>query len=463
MIPIDIAGVAAAVAGRLVDVPDPTVAVTGAVVDSRVAHAGDVYVAIVGERVDGHDFSAAAHAAGAVVTLGARPTGQPTIVVADPVVALGQLARFTLDSLPGARVVAVTGSSGKTTTKDLIATLLEDLGPTVAPAGSFNTEVGLPLTVLTATPQTRFLVLEMGSRGLGHIATLCQIAQPDISVALNVGTAHLGEFGGKETIATAKSEIVAALPPTGLAVLNADDPLVSAMSAATAARVVRFGGSEEAEVRTSDVHLDELARPRFTLHAGGQRVQVAMSMSGAHMVGNAAAAAAVALEVGMPLSRVAELLGTATPRSQMRMDVRRSAAGVVVVNDAYNANPESMAAALAALAAMRGGGRTIAVLGEMRELGGQSQAEHERVGSVAAASGLARLIVVGEGARGIAAGARAAGLADVEVVESAAAAGQLLRPGLSAGDVVLVKASRSIGLEVVADYLLATPTAGEPS
>lgn len=457
MIPMDIAAVAAAVAGQLADVPDPAVMVTGAVADSRVARAGDLYVAIVGERADGHDFAAAAHLAGAVVTLGARPTGQPTIIVDDPVVALGQLAHFTLESLPAARVVAVTGSSGKTTTKDLIATLLADLGPTVAPAGSFNTEVGLPLTVLTATPQTRFLVLEMGSRGLGHIATLCQIAPPDISVALNVGTAHLGEFGGRQTIATAKSEIVAALEPSGLAVLNADDPLVSGMAEATTARIVRFGSAASADVRTSDVRLDELARPRFTLSAGGQQVQVAMSMSGEHMVGNAAAAAAVALEVGMPLTRIGELLSSATPRSQMRMDVRRSPGGVVVVNDAYNANPESMSAALSALAAMRGSGRSIAVLGEMRELGGQSEAEHERVGRVAAASGLSRLIVVGEGARGIATGAQAAGLSNVEVVADPVAASQALKAALAPGDVVLVKASRSIGLEVIAEDLLVAP------
>ena len=188
MIPIDIAGVAAAVGGTLMDCPDPTLAVTGAVADSRVAAAGDLYVAIAGERVDGHDFAAAAHEAGAVVTLGTRPTGQPTIVVADdPVAALGRLASHVLAQLPGTRVVAITGSSGKTTTKDLVATLLEDLGPTVAPAGSFNTEVGLPLTVLRATHDTRFLVLEMGARGVGHIATLCRIAPPDVSVVLNVG------------------------------------------------------------------------------------------------------------------------------------------------------------------------------------------------------------------------------------------------------------------------------------
>ncbi len=213
MIALDLAGVAAAVGGRLVDCPDPTVRVTGAAADSRRVRPGDLYIAIAGARADGHDFAESARSAGAVGTLGARATGTPTIVVADPVAALGRLATHTLAALPDARVVAVTGSSGKTSTKDLIATLLEDLGPTVAPAGSFNTEVGLPLTVLQATEQTRFLVLEMGARGLGHIAELCSIAHPDVSLVLNVGTAHLGEFGSREVIARSKGEIVEALAP----------------------------------------------------------------------------------------------------------------------------------------------------------------------------------------------------------------------------------------------------------
>jgi UDP-N-acetylmuramoyl-tripeptide--D-alanyl-D-alanine ligase len=460
VISIDIAGVAAAVGGRLVDCPDPAVPVTGAAADSRRVQPGQCYVAIVGERVDGHDFAADAHEAGAVVTLGTRPTGQPTIVVDDPVAALGRLARHTLAALPDARVVALTGSSGKTTTKDLIAGLLEDLGPTVAPAGSFNTEVGLPLTILRATEATRFLVLEMGARGLGHIATLCGIARPDVSVVLNVGSAHLGEFGSREVIALAKGEIVEALDDDGLAVLNADDPLVAAMAARTTARVVRFGASPAAQIRMTDLVLDPLARPGFTLHAGGASAPVQLQMVGEHMAANACAAAAVALELGMPLARVAELLAAATPRSQWRMEVATTPDGVTVVNDAYNANPESMRAALRALAAMRQGqGRTFAVLGEMKELGADTIAEHDAIGRLAVRLDVWRTIAVGQGARPLFLGAAQEGSWDGEAqwVPDAAAALAMLRDLLRPGDVVLVKASRSIGLEQVARALLEEP------
>ena len=352
MIDIDIAGVAAAVGGALADCPDPGVPVAGAAADSRLVEAGDLYVAIVGERADGHDFADAAHAAGAVVTLGSRPAGQPTIVVDDPVAALGRLATHVLSKLPRATVVALTGSSGKTTTKDLIATLLEPLGPTVAPAGSFNTEVGLPLTVLRATAETRFLVLEMGARGIGHVADLCRIAPPDVAVVLNVGTAHLGEFGDRAAIAAAKGEIVEALGPDGVAVLNADDPLVAAMADRTRGTVLTFGAGPAAQVRTLDLELDEQARPRFTLRTpDGQTAPVQMGMVGEHLASDGVAAAAVAWRLGLPVPRIAQLLSSATPRSRWRMEVTTTPGGVTVVNDSYNANPDSMRAALRSLAA----------------------------------------------------------------------------------------------------------------
>ena len=457
MIRIDIAGVAAAVGGELVDCPDPTVPVTGAAADSRLVAPGDLYVAIVGERVDGHDFAASAQQSGAVVTLGTRPTGRPTIVVpGDPVDALGRLASHALAQLPEARVVAITGSSGKTTTKDLIATLLEDLGPTVAPAGSFNTEVGLPLTILRATEDTRFLVLEMGARGIGHVATLCQIAPPDVSVVLNVGSAHLGEFGSRAAIGQAKAEIVEALDPDGLAVLNADDPIVAGMAVRSVAPVVTFGSSPAADVRAVGLTLDGSARPRFTLHTSSGDPQVQMAMVGEHMAANACAAAAVALHFGMPPSRIAELLGSAQPRSRWRMEVATSPAGVTVVNDAYNANPESMRAALRSLAAMRGQGRTIAVLGEMRELGADSIAEHDEIGRLAVRLDISKTIAVGQGARALYLGAAQEGSWNDEAVFVADvdAAIDLLRGLVQPGDVVLVKASRSIGLEAVAHALL---------
>lgn len=456
MISMDIAAVAAAVDGRLVDCPDPHVPVTGAAADSRQVRPGDLYVAIVGERVDGHDFADAARAAGAVVTVGSRPTGGATILVDDPVQALGRLATHTLAALPAARVVALTGSSGKTTTKDLVAALLEDLGPTVAPAGSLNTEVGLPLTILRATEQTRYLVLEMGSRGIGHVATLCAIARPDVSLVLNVGTAHLGQFGGREAIATAKGEIIEALAPDGLAVLNADDPLVAGMAPRTRARVVLVGSGPAAEVRAADLVLDDRARPGFTLRTPEGQAPVQMSMVGEHMAANAVAAAAVARHFGMPVARIAALLSAATPRSQWRMEVTTTPGGVTVVNDSYNANPESMRAALRALAAMGQGGRTYAVLGEMRELGAESIAEHDAIGRLAVRLDISKTIAVGQGARPLYLGAAQEGSWNEEAVwvPDPPAAVALLLPLLQPGDVVLIKASRSIGLEQVAEALM---------
>ncbi len=461
MIDMDIAGVAAAVGGTLVDCPDPGVKVTGAAADSRLVAPGDLYVAIVGERVDGHDFAGAAHAAGAVVTLGTHATGAPTIVVdGDPVAALGRLASHVLAEVADLTVVAITGSSGKTSTKDLMAILLEDLGPTVAPAGSFNTEVGLPLTILRVTEATRFVVLEMGARGIGHIATLCQIARPDISIALNVGSAHLGEFGSRDAIGQAKGEIVEALAPGGLAVLNADDPIVASMAGRTSAQVVTFGASPAADVRAVDLQLDSRARPGFTLRSATGSAAVQMSMAGEHMASNGCAAAAVALHLGMSADRVAELLSGATPRSRWRMEVSTTPAGVTVVNDSYNANPESMRAALRSLAAMKGAGATIAVLGEMLELGEQSIAEHDSVGRLAVRLDISRTIAVGAGARPLYLGAAQEGSWNDEAlwVPDVAAAIEKVRTLVRPGDVVLVKASRSIGLEAVAEALLEDPS-----
>ena len=456
MIDLDIAGIADALGGELADCPHPDAKVTGAAADSRRVAPGDLYVAIVGERVDGHDFAEAAHAAGAVVTLGSRPTGQPTIVVPDPVEALGRLATHTLRALPQATVVAVTGSAGKTSTKDLIATLLEDLGPTVATAGSFNTEVGLPLTVLRATADTRYFVLEMGARGIGHVAELCAIAPPTISVVLNVGTAHLGEFGSREAIATAKGEIVEALPAAGLAVLNADDPLVAGMASRTQAAVLTFGAGPTADVQVADLVLDDAACPRFRLVTPQGSADVQMTMVGEHQALNGAAAAAVAGHLGQPVARTAELLAAAQPRSAWRMEVGRTADGVTIVNDAYNANPESMRAALRSLAAMRSGGRTFAVLGTMAELGDAAMTEHDAIGRLAVRLSVARTIAVGDGARALYLGASQEGSWDGEAawVPDAQAAVAMLRSELQPGDVVLIKASRSAGLEAVAQALL---------
>jgi UDP-N-acetylmuramoyl-tripeptide--D-alanyl-D-alanine ligase len=463
MIPMTLPEIAAAVDGEVHD--DDAVSVTGpAFVDSRAPEPGGLFVAVPGERADGHDFAVAAVAAGAAAVLASRPVGVPAVVVEDPARALATLARHVLRRLPEVRVVALTGSQGKTSTKDLLAQVLAVAGTTVATAGSFNNEIGLPLTVLRTTPDTDFLVLEMGARGVGHVADLCEIAHPDVSLVLNVGKAHIGEFGTQAEIARAKGEIVEALDADGVAVLNVDDPLVAAMAERTKARVVGYGESARSDVRLEDLSLDDLGRPRFTLRSADETVRVEMGLLGEHQAHNAAAAAAVAVTLGVPLEQIAGVLRSATAASRWRMEVTERADGVTVVNDAYNANPDSMRAALKTLAAMgrgRGPGtRTVAVLGEMRELGDTSRDEHDAIGRLAVRLDIGQLLVVGEAARPLHLGACLEGSWGEEsvFVEDRAQAVAWLRDHVRPGDVVLLKASRGAALETVADALLADDT-----
>ncbi|MDT0447254.1 UDP-N-acetylmuramoyl-tripeptide--D-alanyl-D-alanine ligase [Streptomyces johnsoniae] len=461
MIPLSVAELITVVRGEPHDIPESPPRITGPVViDSRLAEPGSLFAALPGARVDGHDYAATAVAAGAAVVLATRPVGVPAVVVDDVTAALGALARHTVRSL-GATVVALTGSAGKTSTKDLIAQLLQRAGPTVWPAGSFNNEIGLPLTALRAAEDTRYLVLEMGARGIGHIRYLTSLTPPRIGAVLNIGTAHIGEFGDREAIAAAKGELVEALPPAdegGVAVLNADDPLVRAMAARTRARVVLFGESEEAAVRAERIRLTPEGRPAFSLSTPTGCADVTMRLYGEHHVSNALAAAAVAHEVGMSAEAIAETLTTADPLSKWRMEVTERADGVTIVNDAYNANPDSMKAALRALAAMgestrAKGGRTWAVLGQMAELGDDAFAEHDAVGRLAVRLNVSRLVSVGgQEAAWLDMGAKNEGSWGEESVHvsDAGAAVRLLRDELRPGDVVLVKASRSVGLEDVA-------------
>jgi UDP-N-acetylmuramoyl-tripeptide--D-alanyl-D-alanine ligase len=463
VIEMSLAEVAEAVGGRLT--PDAAGTVPGKVtVDSRAVAPGDLFVAVPGERVDGHDFLTAAAAAGAVAALTTRPDGAlPCVVVDEPVAALGRLAAAVHTRLAGGDLVTIgiTGSSGKTSTKDLLGQVLATAGATVSPPGSYNNDIGLPLTVLDADEDTRFLVLEMGSRGRGHIARLCRVARPDVGVVLNVGSAHLGEFGSADGIAVAKGELVEALPAEGTAVLNADDPRVIGMAPRTRARVVTTGRSAGADVRAEDVALDEAGRAGFALVAGGERAAVRLQVVGEHQVANALSAAGAALAAGMTPDAVAAALSAAEPRSRWRMEVTRRDDGVTVVNDAYNANPESMRAALAALAGLPAR-RRVAVLGAMAELGPGAADEHERLGRDAVAAGVDLVVAVGPDAVGIADGALAAGAREggdtdrgAVRVPDRAAARELLTEVLVPGDVVLVKASRSYGLEVLAADLLA--------
>lgn len=450
MIRTTLAEIAKAVDGRVVG--DPAVVVDApAVIDSRRAVPGSLFVAVVGDHVDGHDYAAAAAELGAVATLGTREVAGDQVLVSDPVEALGRLAADRLAVRRGHSaldVVAITGSQGKTSVKDLVAHLLREVAPTVAPEGSFNNELGVPLTVLRADESTRRLVLEMGARGVGHIAHLCRIAPPDVAVVLNVGSAHAGEFGGLERTALAKGELVEALTPEGVAVLNADDPRVAAMATRTRGTVLTFGRS--GQVRLGEpVTLDDAGHPHFTLEIEGTVHEATVPQLGVHHAMNAAAAVAVAVAVGLdPAASIAALAG-ATAASPMRMERHVTASGVTVVNDAYNANPESMAAALRTVAAMSAE-RTTVVLGPMRELGEESESAHRRIGELTAELGLSRVIAVGAEAAPIAAGAGESG----EFVDDVEGAIRAVSASLRSGDVVLVKASRGARLERVVDALL---------
>ncbi|MFG2433040.1 UDP-N-acetylmuramoyl-tripeptide--D-alanyl-D-alanine ligase [Streptomyces sp. NPDC048508] len=466
MIALSLAEIAAVVGGQTYDIPDPAVQVTGPVVrDSREVEPGSLFVAFVGERADGHDFAEAVVGAGAVALLASRPVGVPAIVVDDVQAALGALARHVVDRL-GATLVALTGSAGKTSTKDLIAQVLRTKAPTVFTPGSLNNEIGLPLTALSATAETRFLVLEMGARGIGHIRYLTGLTPPKIGLVLNVGTAHIGEFGGREQIAQAKGEMVEGLPEEGAAILNADDPLVRAMASRTKARVILFGESDEADVRAENVRLTENGQPAFSLRTPSGCSDVTMRLYGEHHVSNALAAAAVAHELGMSADEIARALSEAGSLSRWRMEVTERPDGVTVVNDAYNANPESMRAALRALASMGKGRRTWAVLGQMAELGDEALAEHDAVGRLAVRLNVGKLVAVGgREASWLQLGAYNEGSWGEESVHvsDAQAAVDLLRSELRPGDVVLVKASRSVGLERVALALLSDGAEGEVS
>jgi UDP-N-acetylmuramoyl-tripeptide--D-alanyl-D-alanine ligase len=497
VIPLPLEEIARITGARLDGGADPAAVVDGPVViDSRRAGPGGLFAAVAGERADGHDFAAAAIAAGAVAVLATRPCGAPALITDNVPAALARLAQEVVARLPQITIAGITGSSGKTSTKDLTAQLVERLGPTVAPEGSWNNEFGFPLTVLRATRGTRYLVLELAARGAGHIASLCEIAPPRIGAVLNVGHAHTGEFGGIEQVARAKGELPAALPTAaagGVAILNADDPRVMAMAARTEARVVTFGlaaisarptspadpvgpigpagptdpanhsSTKAPDFAAAGIRLDDLGRASFTLLTPAGSAPVRLSLHGAHHVPNALAAAAIAAELGLGPAETADALAAATARSGGRMEVRRSPAGVIVVNDAYNANPESVRAALEAVAHMARGRRSFAVLGQMAELGDESRASHEEIGALAAGTGVTGLIVVGKEAEPILDGALARNGAGTEwrgeaiSVPDGPAAVAALRGRLADGDVVLVKASHAAGLERVAAQLLSQP------
>ncbi len=458
MIARDAAWVARVTGGQLQ--ADAGVEVSSVHNDSRECVPGSLYVAFPGERADGHDFVEKAAAAGATLHLVTRAVDAPHVLVKDATEALGALARAYLAELREAseiRVIGITGSNGKTTTKDLLGAILPDA---IAPAGSFNNEIGLPLTVLRADGATRHLVLEMGAAGVGQIAYLADIAPLDIAVVLGVGQAHLGMYADIDEVAAAKSEIVAGLRADGVVVLNADDPRVAAMGA-KAPRVVTFGCGE-ADVRATDVQ-NVAGRARITVVDGPIGFLAAqcvpetatLTLVGEHHVTNALAAIAVARECGIPLATALRQVAAAGPASPHRMHVTARPDGVTVVDDSYNASPESMRAALRALKDVAQGGRTIAVVGEMLELGDASREAHAAVGVDAVRFDVSHLVVVGAGAKpAFDAAVREGSWGDeAAYVASIEDALPLLNQLLREGDTVLIKGSHGSGLWKLADEL----------
>ena len=497
MIAMTLAEIATAVGGELIggaqatDVAEPgDLVVEGSVeTDSRLVRPGSVFFALPGEVTDGRRFVPAAVDAGAalVITPERVDTTAPQIVVADGYEALAALAhevvtrvrmstadRVDADGRPAPlRVVGITGSNGKTSTKNMLRTILEQHGATVAPEGSFNNHVGAPISMLRVTYDTRYLVVEMGASGVGHIAKLVSIAEPDLGVVLKVGLAHAGEFGGIEATQRAKSEMVTDLPETATALLNVDDDRVASMRDLTAARVVGFGTSAEADYRITGIETDR-SGTRFTLTAppglqeddrptdatqpgGPDHVDVRLAILGEHHAMNASAALTVAHLWGVPLADGAAALASMTRAERWRMELLQGGPeGVTVINDAYNASPDSTAAALRTLAQIvRPGERTVAVLGEMAELGEYSVEEHDRIGRLVVRLGIGQLVVVGRGAMPIHQAATLEGSWDgesvyIEDVDDAVRAMQeMLRPG----DVVLVKSSKSAELRFLGDRL----------
>ena len=434
---------------------DPDAAVTSYSIDSRTLAPGALFVALRAER-DGHDFVADALDRGAAGALVSRPVeGINLVVVDDTAAALTTLGRAARRRLAGVPVVGITGSTGKTSTKDLTAAALGTAGPVGASPVSFNNEIGVPLTLLSAPAGAVAVVAEMGARGVGHIATLAAVARPTVGVITNIGMAHAEFFGSREEVARAKGELLEALPAAGHAVLCADDDMTPGLRLRTDAAVLTGGVAAGADVRVSGVRLDDDLRPTFRLDTPWGAVDVPpLPVRGAHQAGNAALAVAVAGVVGVGLeAAVAGLAGAVG--SPWRMDLRRTPAGLVVLNDSYNANPTSMAAALDALAALgTGGGRRFAVLGPMAELGPHATEEHHRLGKLVAAAGVDALVVVA--APALDEGAREAGV-DVIFVDGPEAAVAAIAPRLQAGDAVLVMASRVAGLERVAGALLRWP------
>ncbi|MGH2682665.1 MAG: UDP-N-acetylmuramoyl-tripeptide--D-alanyl-D-alanine ligase [Actinomycetota bacterium] len=430
--------------------------VTGVAIDSREVRPGELFVALAGEHADGHDFlgpAFSAGAAGALVEHQGDHAG-PVVVVPDTGRALMDLAADERHNLR-ATVVGITGSTGKTSVKDLTAAVLATRFRVHASPRSFNTEVGVPVTLLSVDDEDDVVVCEMGSRGRGHITLLTEVARPRVGVVTNVGLAHMEMFGSRQAVADGKAELVESLPEDGIAVLNADDPVVRAFHRRTRARVILFGTAAEADVRGEDLALDRDGRPAFTLVTPTGMERVELSVPGEHMAWNALAAAACGIGLGLTAGECAAGLKEARV-SPWRMEVLETPGGLRMMNDAYNANPASMTAALRTARVMAGDGRCVAVLGEMAELGSISAEEHARIGELVARLGIERLITVGDAAHVIGIAALREGV-EPGLVTRCSTVDEAVEAVLAdsrPGDLVLVKASRAIGLERLVERLM---------
>ena len=412
------------------------------VFDSRKATPGSFFLALVGEQADGHSYIKDALDNGAVFALVSKPVNYPNIKVDDVLVALGKLAAYVRLQLPNLKVIGITGSQGKTTTKDLLQHILQSIGPTIAPENSFNNELGAPLNLLRCDEQTKFCIAELGARHLGDISNLASIVKPDIGVVLKVGSAHLSEFGSRENIAKAKGELIKSLPSDGVAILGLYDEFTPRMAEGFAGRVITFGESAAADVRAADVEIRE-GSPHFDLVDGEGRVSVGMRLIGAQQIPNALAAAAAAIALGVSNDHIATALSTAENRSKWRMQLHELP-GLLIINDAYNAAPESMEAALFSLRlfAQERGGSAWAFLGKMHELGASSGQAHEKIGTLARDLGVDHLVAINAKEYGAS--------LNYENWEKALE----LMNEFAPGDVVLVKASRAEGLERLAQALI---------
>lgn len=420
---------------------DPAIRVSEpAVFDSRLAIQGSLFIALKGDIRDGHDFAKDALSKGANLVLASQLIDGPCVVVSDVRIAIGKLAQHVRQALPQLTVIGITGSQGKTTSKDLLSWVLSMNGQTVSAEGSFNNELGVPITLLRCTPQTRYCVLEMGARHKGDIAQLCEIASPDIGVVLKVGNAHVGEFGSREIIAKTKAELINSLPETGTAILGLYDEYTPLMAKGRTLRTLTFGETHDADVRATDVDIRE-GRAHFDLVTPQGRSAVGLRLIGTHQISNALAVASVATALDIPLDVIAVGLSTADVVSKWRMELHELD-GVLLINDAYNANPDSTAAALRSLAlfAQERGGQSWAFLGKMHELGEESARDHANIGTLAQSLGIDHLVAVG--AREYGADVMPESAMRVHLCSDQLQAQEFVQH-IQEGDVLLFKASRA--------------------